>query len=152
MTRSTCSKLRLHFLCIPVIAVTMICGAKYSAAQAEPSAVHQFTTTPSDARYEIVQSPLAAKWTFRLDRVTGQVSLLVRTKSDDMAWGEMRVYRLPKSSGTSPRYTIFTSGLAARHTFLLDTSTGSTWLLTTTKTKQDDGTTIDVYSWEPFAD
>ena len=35
----------------------------------EPSDIHQHTVAPSNARFEIVQSELAAKWTFRLDRV-----------------------------------------------------------------------------------
>ena len=36
------------------------------------------TLQPADGRFEIVQSPLAAKWTFRLDRHTGQVDQLVK--------------------------------------------------------------------------
>ncbi len=42
----------------------------------QTSDIHQQTTTPVGARFEIVQSELAAKWTFRLDRFTGRVSQL----------------------------------------------------------------------------
>ena len=34
---------------------------------------HQYTSLPSAARFEILQSSLAAKWTFRLDRYYGRV-------------------------------------------------------------------------------
>jgi uncharacterized protein YdeI (BOF family) len=38
---------------------------------------HEGTTTPPDARVQIVQSPLNPKYTFRLDTYTGQVEQLV---------------------------------------------------------------------------
>ena len=43
--------------------------------------IHESTLQPADGRFEIVQSPLAAKWTFRLDRHTGQVDQLVKSYS-----------------------------------------------------------------------
>ena len=106
--------------------------ASASTAFALDAATHQMTTLPSDARYEIVQSPLAAKWTFRLDRYTGQVYQLVKTEKDDFAWQLMLIegyYDLPKPN--KPRFVIFNSGIAARFTFLMDTDTGQTWVLGT---------------------
>jgi hypothetical protein len=113
-----------------------------STAFALDSATHQTTTLPSDARYEIVQSPLATKWTFRLDRYTGRVYQLVKTKNDNLAWEAMLIeghYDVPKPD--RPRFAIFSSGLAARHTFLMDSDTGQTWVL---------GTTLGATMWLKF--
>ena len=85
--------------------------ASASTAFALDAATHQMTTLPSDARHEIVQSPLAAQWTFRLDRYTGQVYQLVKTANDDFAWQPMPIvgyYDIPKPN--RPRFVIFNSG------------------------------------------
>ena len=120
-------------------------------AQNQVSDVHQKTTTPSEARYEIVQSELAAKWTFRLDRYTGKVYQLVRTPDEENAWDEMTVTNLQKiKNPIKPRFLIFTSGLAARHTFLMDTFMGKTWTLTASTIPIGEGQTIKVTGWEPF--
>ena len=104
----------------------------------EPSDIHQHTVAPSNARFEIVQSELAAKWTFRLDRFTGHVAQLTHNKDDDNVWEEMRVIGIPYvATPTRPRFQIFTSGLAARHTFLIDTDTGKTWVIVKTKMEQN---------------
>jgi hypothetical protein len=101
------------------------------------SDVHQHSTAPPNARFEIVQSLLAAKWTFRLDRFTGHVAQLVRTKEDDNAWEEMEVTGLPTLHAPArPRFQIFTSGLAVKHTFLIDTDIGKTWVVVTRKRKR----------------
>ncbi|BCG45324.1 hypothetical protein GEOBRER4_n0077 [Citrifermentans bremense] len=99
-------------------------------AQGELSNVHQSTTTPSEARYEIIQSQLAARWTFRLDRYNGEVMQLLLNKEKENVWEKVMVVDLPRiKAPIRPRFQIFTSGLAARHTFLLDTVTGKTWTL-----------------------
>ena len=100
---------------------------------------HEKTALPSDVRYEIVQSPLAARWTFRLDRYTGLVYQLAETVNGDLTWQEMIVgglYSIPKPN--KPRFVIFCSGVAARFTFLMDTDTGQTWQL---------GTVGDIARW-----
>jgi len=94
------------------------------------------TSTPiSGARFEIVQSELAAKFTFKLDRYTGQVWQLVTGKSesgDETNWQETPVQGAPNFAPTNtPRFQIFTSGLAGRFTLLLDTRTGLSWVFTT---------------------
>jgi hypothetical protein len=113
--------------------------------------IHQQTTSPENARYEIVQSELAAKWTFRLDRFTGRVAQLVKTVNDENMWEDMEVVGLSNASTpTKPRFQIFTSGIAARHTFLLDTDTGNTWVIATDKRVRADGTEYEVHIWAPF--
>ena len=115
--------------------------ANTAFAQLDP-ANHQMTTLPSDARYEIVQSPLAAKWTFRLDRYTGQVYQLVKTENGDAAWEEMLVEDHNEiQEPNKPKFVIFTSGIAARHTFLMDSYTGQTWML---------GTAFEIAGWWKF--
>lgn len=120
-------------------------------AQQSPSDIHQHTAPPVNARFEIVQSELAAKLTFRLDRFTGHIAQLVRTATDENAWEDMQVVGLPPiTQATRPRFQIFTSGLAARFTFLFDTDTGKTWVVVAVKRRASDGTEYDVSLWQPF--
>ena len=134
-------QLLLFVLAIPVF------GQDY------PSPAHQMTSAIPGARFEIIQSPIAAKWSFRLDRYTGRIWQLVKTKDDDNGWEETLVFGLPKiQSATRPRFQLFTSGIAARHTFLLDSESGKTWCLTSNKGKDKDGIQYDYNSWQPFVE
>jgi len=101
-------------------------------------------------RYEVIQSALAAKWTFRLDRFTGKVCQLVETSSKGLAWEEMLVRDLPEMDPTEKqvRFQLFTSTIAARHTYLIDLLTGNTW--TPVSVTDDTGKETDIY-WRPFA-
>ena len=121
-------------------------------AEDYPSPAHQQTSSIPGARFEIIQSSLAAKWTFRLDRYTGRVWQLVTTKDEDNAWEEMLVFDIPKlQAATRPRFQLFSSGLASRHTFLLDSNSGKTWTLTTSKGANKDGTEFEYTAWQLFA-
>lgn len=91
------------------------------------------TTTPLNSRYEIVSSTLALKHTYRLDRFCGHVSQLVKQENGDFTWQLMTTIGLPKCQIDKPRYQIFTSGLAVRHTYLINTDTGKTWQVMTFK-------------------
>jgi hypothetical protein len=114
---------------------------------------HQLTTSPPGARFEVLQSTLAARWTFRLDRYTARVWQLVKTKDDDNTWDEMKVFERPQiQTPNRARFQLFTSGLAARHTFLLDGDTGRTWIVVTGKSKDKEGTEIEYHAWQPFAE
>ncbi len=114
--------LRIITLCFALLVPALAWG--------ELSNVHQSTTAPSEARYEIIQSQLAARWTFRLDRYNGEVMQLLLNKEKENVWEKVMVVDLPRiKAQVRPRFQIFTSGLAARHTFLLDTVTGKTWTL-----------------------
>ncbi len=116
-------------------------------AQEQSTPPHAATTIPASARYEIIQSHLAAKWTFRLDRVCGHVAQLIKSGKDDNAeWDGMIVFELPRCSDDGKvNYQIFSSSLAARHTFLMNLGTGETWQLM--------GGTVEgkeVVYWAPF--
>jgi len=59
------------------------------------------------------------------------------------------------SHGASPmraHFQVFTSGLAAKHTFMIDTDTGKTWSLATRKGQNDNGTEYEVNLWQPFVE
>lgn len=114
---------------------------------------HQATTPPPSARFELIQSSIVAKWTFRLDKYTGRVWNIVTTKDERNAWEEMQILGAIKLSPPfHSRFQLFTSGIAARHTFLLDTDTGKSWVVVTSTRKAKDGTEYDVNVWQPFAD
>ena len=137
---------------IIVICFLVLLSAESSWAQ-PTSDIHQQTAPPADARYEIVQSVLAARLTFRLDRFTGHIAQLVRTSSDENAWQEMDIVGLPSISAPGrTRFQIFTSGLAAKFTFPLDTSSGKTWVMVTGKRRRSDGTEYEENSWQPFTE
>ncbi len=132
----------LMCLCMPLMAADIDVNVRS----------HQLTSTPAGARYEVLQSTLAAKWTFRLDRFTGRVWQLVKTADDDNTWEEMQVYERPGTQNpTRARFQLFTSGLAARHTFLIDGDTGKTWVVVVGKRKDKDGNEFEINSWQPFA-
>ena len=113
---------------------------------------HQSTTALPNSRFEIVQSTLAAKWTFRVDKFTGRVWQLVKTQDDDNTWEEMQVLEKPTvQTPNRSRFQLFTSAIAARHTFFIDSDTGKTWLVVNGKRKDKDGTEIEYNLWQPFA-
>jgi hypothetical protein len=132
----------------------LLVGLSLSAiavGQSDLADVHQSTSTPPNARYEIVQSELTAKWTFRLDRYTGHVWQLVRAPDESNAWEAVKVISLPTiAAPLVPRFQIFASGLAAKFTFLIDTLSGQTWTLVARHKTNKDGTTEDITSWQPF--
>lgn len=127
------------YLSLVVISVGLVCGSASAQANQSP----QSTEAPNDSRFEVIQSELAARWTFRLDKQCGRVAQLVSTELGGVAWQEMMVLNLPDCDLLGRlRYQIFTSGLAARHTFLIDTQSGRSWILT----ENSDSEPI----WDPF--
>ena len=118
---------------LKVLAI-IVCLMPFPALAVQESASPQSTAISNGDRYQIVQSELAAKWTFRLDRVCGSVGQLVTTADSGIAWQRMDIEALPACVlDGKPHYQLFTSGLAARHTFLMNTATGKTWVLLSDK-------------------
>ena len=140
-----------HFALVTLV-VLMFGGTLLAQENAE---IHQHTTPPVDARFEIVQSELAAKWTFRLDRFTGRVAQLSVDAADDsvVSWWDTPVVGLPQlENPTRARFQLFTSGIAAKHTFLIDTDTGKTWLMVNEHAKRANGTEYEHIAWVPFTE
>lgn len=135
---------------LPLLLLSALCAGP-ALADTYPSPPHQQTSANPNARFEILQSPLAARWSFRLDRYTGRVWQLVTTRDNGSTWEQMLASGLPKlQSATRPRFQLFTSGLAARHTFLIDSDSGKTWRLGTGRITAKDGTEDEYHAWEPF--
>lgn len=125
-----------------------VCLSTPVVAQEMPADVHQSSLVPSAARYEILQSELAARWTFRFDRFTGHISQIVHDKEDTLSWEDMTVEGLPSVTAPSrPRFQLFLSGIAAKWMFILDTETGRSWQLQHTTTKNPDGSESESYVW-----
>jgi hypothetical protein len=119
--------------------------ANSAAAELDITPNHEKTTPPLNARYEIIQSQLSAKGTYKLDRACGNVYQMTKSSKDYLSWDEMPVFNLPKCTNDArPRYQLFISGLAARHSYLINTETGTTWVIVKIKTKSGD----DETGWE----
>jgi hypothetical protein len=116
-------------------------------AQTSDVHIHSSTNTGNQGRYVVIQSTLAAHWTFRLDKVCGNVSQIVATKNDGLTWESMLIVGLPQcKADAKTRYQLSTSGLAARHTFLLNIENGKTWQIRTMK----DNPGAEYTAWFPF--
>ena len=127
-------------------ALLCLCGSS-SAQEKDPTPIHSVTTVPAGSRYEIVQSTLAARWMFRLDRQKGFIYQIAHTKDDDLVWEQMDVSGLPVGAASGIHYEIFLSGLAAKFSFLMNLDTGMTWQLQSST----DPTTKEIgYSWVPI--
>lgn len=118
-------------------------------SQTKDIKVHTSTTLANQARYEIVQSTLAARFTFKVDKVCGNIFQLVLNKNDDPIWEQMSVIKLPSCNNDGKvRYQLFLSGIAARHTFLMNTDTGKTWQVRSFTNQSGNEAT----SWFPLDD
>lgn len=83
-----------------------------------------------NARYEIVQSELVAKATFRVDRVCGIVSQMVSAPNGRTLWQPIPMEDKPTCTADARiRYQLFSSGLTVRYTYLMNTDNGTTWVL-----------------------
>ncbi len=107
------------------------------------------TEAEKDSRFQIIQSDLAVRLTFRLDRYTGTVHQLVKDREGNSAWQLMETDKAPTFKVPfHPRFQIFLSGLAARFTFLLDNDSGQTWQLVQATTTSADGSKSVNESWQ----
>ena len=93
---------------------------------------HERTLAPSTARYEFIQSHIAARNSFRVDKYTGKVYQIVQTKDGDLTWQVIEKLKHPADTAIDKKvnYQMFTSGMAAKLTFLMNVNTGATWQLT----------------------
>jgi hypothetical protein len=115
----------MHKLILTVV-LLIITSNVYGQNAVSPA--HPESIAPVTARYEIVQGRFE-RFTFLLDKYTGNVKRLVRTDNDQQVWERMVVPNLPKTpSELRVRFQIF-CGIAPRYNFLLDIDTGQTWEL-----------------------
>jgi hypothetical protein len=83
-------------------------------------------------RYQIVQSSIAARGTYKIDSYYGDVYQLVVDNNNNESWELLR--RIGNSNidikMTGQRnYEIFLSSIAMRFTYLINLNTGATWQL-----------------------
>ena len=93
---------------------------------------HQFSSTPETSRYEIVQSERGARYTFKIDKYTGEVFQMAEKKNKDLTWELIILFeniRQEIAITDKVNYQVFISGIGARHIYLLHVDTGKTWQL-----------------------
>ena len=89
------------------------------------------STVPDSARFEVVQSPLLAKLTLRLDRFTGDTWQFVSTKDKSYTWKHIQRIAVQNDTKVPGKvnYQIFLSGSRAQITILMNTTTGASWYI-----------------------
>jgi hypothetical protein len=89
-------------------------------------------------------SDVAVRYTFKIDKFTGDVFQYVKRTDETYTWQNVEKYRnindIIKENVIN--YQLFSSGQGIRYTFLLNTNSGLTWKLVT----KEDGGLI----FEPF--
>lgn len=100
------------------------------------------TRAPETARFEVLEG---AKWTFRLDRNSGEIAQLTWLDGGKKSWTAMNVPGLDAGKKNKPRFQLFATGLSR---YLLDTETGASWSLEETK----DAAGKDAITWVAFTE
>ena len=109
---------------------------------------HQAVKTSTEGgRYEIVQSEIARKYFFKLDKYTGDVYMLVLKSDGDVTWEKMQVIGLGLDTikKDTINFQIFIGGMAVSDCFMINIHTGKTY-----KLYQDKDT--DVLFWSYIID
>lgn len=89
------------------------------------------TTSLSDGHWEFFMSDVAAKYTFKVDKFTGDVYQFVQREDKSYTWQFIEKETSDKDiqKQDSINYQLFSSGLGIRFTFLLNINSGLTWQL-----------------------
>lgn len=71
------------------------------------------------------------KNTFKIDKFTGVVYMMVKTKDDWISWKLIPkvVCDTDSKNPNTINYQLFMGALAIRHTYLLNVNTGQAWIL-----------------------
>ena len=131
-------------LAVLVPSLIVLVGFRLHAQEVE-RLMPQHTTVPAESRYEVVQSPRAARYTFLVDKERGLVSRLVIAGDSAVTW--VPIPRISHPAGSPEHagrinYELYTSGVAAIYTFLVNLNSGTTWRLAA----RGDGELV----WEPI--
>jgi len=113
------------------LALLAVLWPAQSFAQRE-AVQHEQSAVPLESRYQMVQSTLTARSTFRVDKVLGRVDQIVMRADSTLAWQPIPRRQHPDGDpqvAGRVNYQIFLSGLAVRHTFLMNVNNGATWQL-----------------------
>jgi hypothetical protein len=96
-------------------------------------------TSTEGGRYEIVQSEIARKYFFKLDKYTGNVYQLVKKSNGDVTWEKMLVIGLALDTikEDAINFQIFMGGIAVSDCFMINIHTGKTYQLFCDKTTDE---------------
>jgi len=88
-------------------------------------------TSLCDGHWEFFMSDVAIKYTFKVDKFTGNVYQFVQREDKSYTWQliERETSNIDTQKQDSINYQLFSSGLGIRFTFLLNTNSGLTWKL-----------------------
>ena len=100
--------------------------------KSELNKTQEISTKSNSPRYQIVQSSIAARGTYKVDTYEGNVYQLVVDKNNNETWELLR--RIGNGTNDNQvngqrNYEIFLSTLAMRFTYLINLNTGATWQL-----------------------
>mgnify|MGYP003571269276 CR=1 FL=1 len=140
-----------RILSIIAIAMLTVVGAY---AQYNIPQYSSVATNPCCGRYEIIQSEIIRKLTFKVDKYEGAIYQLVSDKNDVKVWQLMDILGFygPGTETSNPRlpnqinYQLFTGGNMAEDTYLINIHSGKTWILSEDrKTKETMWVPMDNY-------
>jgi mannitol-1-phosphate/altronate dehydrogenase len=102
------------------------------ALKNELNKTQEISLKSNSPRFQIVQSNIAAKGTFKLDTYEGKVYQLVVDYNNNESWQLLK--RIGNSINDNQvdgqrNYEIFLSTIAMRYTYLINLNTGATWQL-----------------------
>src|ERR1043166_6001548 len=116
-------KIRRH--CSPVALLLLFyVSAPSQELRVEP---HNSTDVTPDSRFQLIQSSLTVKNTFRLDRYFGILCVLTANAKGELSWSAILRLTHDIASPAYPNkvnFQAFTSGLAVRYTYLMNVNTG----------------------------
>jgi hypothetical protein len=92
------------------------------------------TTSLNGGRWEFFMSDVAIRYTFKIDKFTGDVYQYVKREDETYTWQivekNTNVNDIMKENVIN--YQLFSNGQGIRYTFLLNTNSGLTWKLVST--------------------
>jgi len=102
------------------------------ALKAELNKTQEISLKSNSPRYQIVQSSIAARGTYKVDTYEGDVYQLVVDKNNNETWQFLR--QLGNSNNNNivkgqRNYELFLSSIAMRFTYLINLNSGATWQL-----------------------
>jgi hypothetical protein len=120
---------------IPVALTLVFCPPVLPARQVDHP-VHVSSVAPAGARFEVVQSAISARGTYRVDKFTGSVDVLAMRPDSSIVWQPIPRLQHSQEDTRPPgqaNYQLFLSGIAMRFSVLVNVNTGATWQLVKAK-------------------
>jgi hypothetical protein len=102
------------------------------ALKAELNKTQEISLKSNSPRYQIVQSSIAARGTYKVDTYEGGVYQLVVDKNNNETWQLLRQVGNGNNDNIvkgQRNYELFLSSIAMRFTYLINLKTGATWQL-----------------------